>query len=121
MSHYKPMSENMTLNEYQEHAMAIPADYRFKWDEKERVEWAALGLSSESGEFISLIKKHKFQGHELDINKLKAELSDILWYCSLAAEALGTDLNDIAHINITKLRERYPNSFTIEESINRKV
>lgn len=61
-----------------------------------------LGLIGESGEVTDLIKKHLWQGHKLDRNKLCAELGDVCFY--LAAEAtlhgitLGDDVVPIPHL-----------------------
>ncbi|NLD52152.1 MAG: nucleotide pyrophosphohydrolase, partial [Clostridiales bacterium] len=45
---------------------------------------------------------------------------DILWYCALAASALGRDLGDIAQENVDKLRRRYPAGFEAERSLHRE-
>lgn len=82
---------------------------------------AALGLCGESGEFADHIKKHTFQGHNLDENYLINELGDIYWYLALAANALGYTISEIMTININKLQKRYPGKgFDSERSINRK-
>ncbi len=59
-------------------------------------------------------------GHELDFEKAELELGDVLWYVSNAAYLLGTDLETIARRNLEKLKKRYPNGFTQQDSINRK-
>ena len=41
---------------------------------------AIYGLIGECGEVIDIIKKHKFHGHELDIDKLSEEVGDSLFY-----------------------------------------
>lgn len=38
---------------------------------------AVMGLCGESGEAIDLVKKHLFQGHELDREAMATELGDI--------------------------------------------
>ena len=48
----------------------------------------AMGLCGESGEFMDLLKKNVFQGHELDKEHMAKELGDILWYLAVAAEGL---------------------------------
>lgn len=81
---------------------------------------AALGLNGEAGEFADLLKKHIAQGHPLDVEKMKNEIGDILWYMADAADALGVSLGEIAAQNIAKLRRRYPNGqFEAERSLNR--
>jgi len=80
---------------------------------------AALGLNGEAGEIADILKKSTFQGHTLDEDALEKEVGDVLWYCALAAWALGTTLDDIANKNIQKLLLRYPNGFEAERSIHR--
>ena len=73
---------------------------------------ACLGLSGETGEFCEHIKKSVFHGHKLELEYLKKELGDILWYVAQGATAIGVSLNDIAAMNIAKLKTRYPEGFT---------
>ena len=82
---------------------------------------AVMGLCGESGEAIDLVKKHLFQGHELDREAMATELGDIAWYLAEAATALELDLDDILEVNIAKLRRRYPEGFSAERSINREA
>lgn len=78
-----------------------------------------LGLVCEAGEFGDLIKKHLFHGHELDEEKVKSELGDVLWYLGNICNILDIKLEDIASGNIKKLKNRYPNGFSEQDSINR--
>ncbi len=80
---------------------------------------AALGLAGEVGEVIDLIKKFKYQGHNLEYYKVIEELGDIMWYCSLMAYSINVDLSEVADRNIMKLSTRYPNGFDPKRSINR--
>ena len=82
---------------------------------------AVMGLCGESGEAIDLVKKHLFQGHELDREAMATELGDIAWYLAEAATALELDLDDILEANIAKLHRRYPEGFSAERSINREA
>lgn len=79
-----------------------------------------MGLCGESGEAIDIVKKHISQGHELDKEKLVKELGDIAWYLAETAYALGVDLEEVLELNIQKLKNRYPDGFSAESSINRK-
>lgn len=81
---------------------------------------AVMGLAGEAGECVDLLKKHLFQGHELNEDKLLDEVGDVLWYAALAAEALHVTLDDIMARNVEKLEERYPNGFDPDKSVHRK-
>lgn len=78
-----------------------------------------MGLAGEGGEAIDILKKHKFQGHELDRGEIALELGDIAWYLAEAANAIGYSLSEIFRMNIEKLRKRYPDGFSTEDSIKR--
>ncbi len=78
-----------------------------------------LGLAGESGECVDIMKKHMFQGHDLDTDKLKDELGDVLWYLAITAKGLGLDLSEVASHNVEKLKRRYPDGFQADRSINR--
>jgi NTP pyrophosphatase (non-canonical NTP hydrolase) len=72
---------------------------------------AALGLAGESGEVCELIKKERFQGRAYDPAKMLEELGDVLWYLDCMAEVHGFTLDDVAAVNVDKLRKRYPAGF----------
>jgi len=107
----------MDFYEYQELAART-----LNWDMKhnERLSMLSMGLAGESGEVVDLLKKHVYHQHQLDIKKLKKELGDVLWYVAGLATVYGIPLSAIAEINIDKLKERYPDGFSFERSINRK-
>lgn len=88
-------------------------------DNMDQMIWT-LGLTGEAGEFADMMKKHHGHGHDLDEKKAAKELGDVLWYLSVLADSIGYSLSDIATMNVTKLRERYPNGFSIEESKDKK-
>ena len=106
-------SNYLKLNDYQHSAM------RTHVEDPIRLAQYALGLAGEAGEVADLIKKHIGHGHELDGNKLKLELGDVLWYIAGLAYLLQTSLEEIAEANIDKLQKRYPNGFSHEASRNR--
>ena len=106
----------MTINEYQEQAMRTSNQ---KLSTMEHIINGALGLAGESGEVADLVKKWTMQGHIIDANHLKKELGDVCWYIAETATAIGCTLEEIMQANIDKLRERYPDGFSAERSINR--
>ena len=72
------------------------------------------------GEVVDLLKKFFFHGHEVDSERLKSELGDILWYVSAVASLFNLDLQEIAQYNIEKLEKRYPEGFSVEASKGRE-
>lgn len=80
----------------------------------------ALGLAAEAGESADIIKKHVFHSHKLDKVALAKELGDTLYYLVMLAHENGFTLEQIAYLNKEKLDKRYPNGFSVEDSINRK-
>ena len=106
----------LTVNEYQNLAMTSlnPALNR-----KDVLLNGVMGLCGESGEAIDLVKKHLFQGHALDKEKMAEELGDIAWYLAETAHALDIPLETIFRANIQKLKDRYPEGFDAERSIKR--
>ena len=107
----------MNGNEYQKLAMKT---LNPSLNKKEVMINAVMGLCGESGEVSDIVKKHLFQGHELDVEKIKKELGDVLWYIAEMCEALDLELDKVMEANIEKLSNRFKDGFTVEESINRK-
>ena len=106
----------MDVDKYQELAMRT---LNPKIEKKELILNASMGLCGESGEVIDLVKKHLFQGHDLDDEKLIKELGDVAWYLAEAATALNVNLSEILEKNIEKLENRFPDGFNSNRSINR--
>lgn len=128
----------MTPNEYQELAMRTNdgkctdrlVDYNMHdWSISKGV-WelkypgdlvnGVMGLSGEAGEVSELVKKHIFNGHAIDRDKMEKELGDVCWYIAMICHALGLNLEDVMRVNIDKLKKRYPNGFSEQDSINRQ-
>ena len=55
----------------------------------------ALGLAGEAGEVVDLLKKSWGHGHPLDVEKLKKELGDCLWYVVALALQFGIPIDRI--------------------------
>jgi len=79
----------------------------------------SMGLAGEAGEVVDYLKKVLWHGHEMDQDKLKKELGDVLWYVATIATTADLDLSEIAIANIEKLKKRYPEGFDEEKSIKR--
>lgn len=106
----------MDANYYQELAWRT-ANHTLDWTNQ--LENGLMGMNGEAGEAIDILKKHLFQGHELDEKHIAKELGDVAWYLAISAKALGYELNDILDMNIAKLKARYPEGFDSELSVNR--
>ena len=84
-----------------------------------RLMTAALGLSSEGGEFVEIVKKMFLQGkpaNEENIFHMKRELGDIMWYWVTACMALKLDPVEVILENQKKLEARYGEQFTVNQS-----
>ena len=87
-----------------------------------RLMTAALGLSSEGGEFVEIVKKMFLQGkpaNQENIFHMKRELGDIMWYWVTACMALKLDPVEVILENQKKLEARYGEEFTINQSESR--
>ena len=84
---------------------------------------AALGLGSETGEFVEIVKKMYLQGKppsEDNIFHMKRELGDIMWYWVTACASLNLDPYEVISENQEKLAARYGEKFEVERSEVRK-
>ena len=105
----------MTLNEYQQLAQRT---MDLKRDSEDTKNHALHGMVGEIGELHSIYQKF-YQGHEIDNDHLKKELGDLMWFIAEYATAKGWTLDDVATLNIEKLKARYPEGFDAEHSLHR--
>lgn len=108
--------QKMTILEYAQDAKRTFTEDKSK---DNMLTHALLGLCGEAGEAADALKKSKYQGHQLDAIAMAYELGDVLFYLAMGAEALGITLDDVAGMNIEKRKERYPEKFSTERSVNR--
>lgn len=106
----------MTINEYQKNALRTANK---SLSPIQQLENGLMGLNGEAGEAIDILKKHLFQGHELDTAHMAKELGDVAWYLAVSANAIGYDLETIMQMNMDKLKARYPDGFDAEHSLHR--
>lgn len=121
----------MTPNEYQKLAARTEsskfndiADRMAGDDKMLRLQHAAFGFCTESGEFMDMLKKHIFYGKNLDEVNLAEEIGDLLWYAALACNAMDISLEDVMTKNLKKLHGktgRYHDQFTEEEALLRNL
>jgi len=95
----------MQLDAYQQAARRTAI-----YDDRHKVIYPALGLASEAGEVAGKVKKalrdHGGAFGPAQIEALKDELGDVLWYVAVLAADLGLSLEAIAEGNVAKLASR---------------
>lgn len=107
----------MTGNEYQNlAARTINRGLTFE----EQKFHALHGMVGEIGEIHSIYQK-MYQGHTFEVDHVKKEFGDLLWFIAEYCTAKGWSLDDIMRMNIDKLKERYPDGFNEEQSLHRKA
>lgn len=106
----------MNLNEYQQEVKRTTATKNYF----ETLKMTSMGLAGETGEVCDLLKKYLYHSHELDMEKMHNELGDVLWYLAAMCNALDISLDDVAEMNVSKLRKRYPDGFDSKRSIERE-
>ena len=77
----------------------------------ERLLTGAVGINSEGGEIMEIVKKLIFQHKpwtEETIFHLKRELGDVMWYVVQCLIALDCSMEEIVGMNVDKLKARYP-------------
>lgn len=106
----------MNFNQYVNEALRTAPP---ETDPYEDLLHGCAGLSTETGELVDVIKKHRYYGKPVDWVNVFEEMGDVLWYLALLCRAADTTLEEVAEANIAKLRARYPEKFTTEHALNR--
>ena len=105
----------MTGNEYQRLAMRTATEL----PPIDGIRHGLLMLASEAGECCGLLQK-TYQGHELLITEMIKELGDCCWAIARVCDSLGISFDQILEANIEKLKQRYPDGFDADRSVNRE-
>ena len=80
----------------------------------------AVGISGESGELLDAVKKHCVYQKQIDIDNIKEEAGDILFYLTGLLNELDMSLEDCIIANREKLSKRYASgSYSNEAAIAR--
>lgn len=85
----------------------------------DELQHALMGIMSEAGELADPIKKHIIYNAHLDLDNIKEEIGDLLWYVALLCRATGISMSEAAADNITKLQRRYPDQYSDEAATKR--
>ncbi len=75
--------------------------------DRERLMLAGMGLGGEAGEVCDHAKKVAFHGKDMDRDALVKEMGDVLWYFALIASLYDITLEEVMHVNVVKLCDRY--------------
>ena len=110
----------MDFSDYQREAARTGGSDLVPGNEEKGLNCAAMGLAGEAGEVCDLVKKWQHHRAPRDVEKLRKELGDVLWYVAHACNVMGWTLEDIATLNVAKLRARYPNGFSTADSIAKR-
>ena len=119
------MKKNIDFNKYEKFVDAVTSDESKDFiafsdrvvslDEKganiERLLTGAVGINSEGGEIMEIVKKLMFQGkpwNDETIFHLKRELGDVMWYVMQCLIALDSSIDEVVSMNVDKLEKRYP-------------
>ena len=65
------------------------------------------GVSTEANELLDAIKKHTIYQKPLDVENVKEELGDLLFYMSNLMQSVGLSFEEVLQHNIDKLSVRY--------------
>lgn len=122
------LPDELRFNDYQKAMRAMAAYPPIVVDGSEgpveaRWIYSCLGLAGETGELIDKLKKiARNQGGVIkpeDVEPLKKELGDVLWYLADLAHNLNMSLGDVAIANVQKLRDRKARGVLKSEGDNR--
>ena len=94
-----------------------------EWTEPQRLLTGAIGICSEGGELLDLVKKILFQGKEPTPElreKIKLELGDVMRYVQQVLIWSSWTLEEVLAENTKKLTGRFPEGFSVDKSENRK-
>ena len=84
------------------------------WIEIQRLLTGSIGICSEGGELLDLVKKILFQGKEPTPElreKIKLELGDVMWYVQQVLIWSSWTLEEVLAENTKKLTGRFPEGF----------
>lgn len=95
----------MNMNDYQQAALRTA-----NLKHKNEIFHLVLGLVGESGEIAEKFKKwvrdQESDESKIDVDDIKKELGDVVWYVAVLAEYLGISLDDVVTTNVEKLASR---------------
>lgn len=86
-----------------------------------RVLHSILGLATETGELIEMLRQHLSNDKELDLVNMKEEIGDLQWYNALGLDVCESSFEEVMERNIEKLAARYGDKFSDIKALNRDL
>ena len=80
-----------------------------------------VGVSTEANELLDAIKKHTIYQKPLDVENVKEEAGDILFYLSNILQSVGLSFEEVLQHNIDKLSVRYSSGKYSNEQAQQRV
>lgn len=90
----------MDFRQYQNKAVSFAI-----YPDTHKVLYPTLGLCGEAGEVAEKVKKQVRDG-VFNRHEVAKELGDVLWYLANLCNDIGYNLDEVADMNIDKLRSR---------------
>lgn len=75
-----------------------------EWDQFHTVPNLIKGISIEAAELLELVQ----WDDDVDVERLREELADVLTYCQLLAAKVGVDPDEIVLEKLEKTKAKYP-------------
>lgn len=76
----------------------------------------AMGVSGEAGELLDAIKKHAMYNKPLDMDNIREEAGDLLFYWMNLLNKLDLPIHEIIRENMAKLDKRYAAGYSDAEA-----
>jgi hypothetical protein len=83
-----------------------------------RIFHGIVGMSTEATELLEALDLYDNKSDEVNLSE---EIGDSIWYGSIILDEIGVGWKKVMTTVIAKLKARYPNKFTVEDSINRDL
>ena len=96
----KGVLKPMEMQPYQEQAFTTATE------SSRNLYYMTLGLTGEAGEIANKVKKVMRDGKALDLDDIKKEIGDVLWYVAGLCTVTGIPLEEVAKANLEKLADR---------------
>ncbi len=81
----------------------------------------SMGVCTEGGELLDMVKKHLFYGKLIDKVNAIEEMGDVLFYLAGMCRLLDITFEEVMAINDAKLELRYGPAFSESRAINRNL